>query len=390
MTRGKLTWPALLLLALALVLLPACQPQPVQPPDATPTPQVTPDLTSAVTPEVTPTPETTPTPDGTLTATPEVTPTPDGTPAATPEVPQAVEEALFGLATQHRLPVDDIELIEWEQVDWPDGCLGVPIRGACTQVITPGYRLIVEIEGEEYEYRTNLAEDQPLILLLAEGPEHDIDEPALVWEGEVAGVCQSLLLADDGRAAFGPCDAPHTPMTLHEELGRVEELSRFRERFASFQADTVNGMVVFEGEGDETASLAWERAVAAWAGLVRLELEAGRSGASWGLALAWNEELEGDPERCRFLQVQVYGYAYASTAQCEGGDPEDVGRGRLTDDEWETFDELYYAREPLDEDRLVFTGRGDEALSDDEIATLNDWAAGIYDRLGEEGTGNGQ
>ena len=47
-----------------------------------------------------------------------------------------------------------------KQVDWPDGCLGVQTPGVmCTMVITPGYRVILEADGKQYEYHTNASGD---------------------------------------------------------------------------------------------------------------------------------------------------------------------------------------------------------------------------------------
>jgi hypothetical protein len=38
--------------------------------------------------------------------------------------------------------------------DWPDGSLGCPQPGMLyTQVLTPGYQVVVEAGGEEYDYR---------------------------------------------------------------------------------------------------------------------------------------------------------------------------------------------------------------------------------------------
>jgi len=41
-----------------------------------------------------------------------------------------------------------------EVVDWPDRCLGAPREDeVCAQVITPGYRIVLEQGGETAEYR---------------------------------------------------------------------------------------------------------------------------------------------------------------------------------------------------------------------------------------------
>lgn len=44
-------------------------------------------------------------------------------------------------------------IIEVEEVDWPDACLGAPEPDeVCSQIVTPGYRIIVERDGKRIEY----------------------------------------------------------------------------------------------------------------------------------------------------------------------------------------------------------------------------------------------
>lgn len=39
---------------------------------------------------------------------------------------------------------------------WPDSCLGLPEEGKmCAQVITPGYVVVLQVDGKEYAYRSN-------------------------------------------------------------------------------------------------------------------------------------------------------------------------------------------------------------------------------------------
>ena len=50
----------------------------------------------------------------------------------------------------------DASLVAVEQVDWPDACLGAAEPGqVCAQVITPGYRIVVERAGGRIEYHTS-------------------------------------------------------------------------------------------------------------------------------------------------------------------------------------------------------------------------------------------
>jgi len=61
------------------------------------------------------------------------------------------------LARELGVSSDNIQLVQSVQREWPDGCLGVKKEGqACTQVITPGYQIVLEADGKEYIFRTNI------------------------------------------------------------------------------------------------------------------------------------------------------------------------------------------------------------------------------------------
>jgi len=70
--------------------------------------------------------------------------------------PQAALNARQDLAQKINIPVGEITIVSVEAVEWPDGCLGIHIEGImCIQVITPGYRVVLEASGEVHEYHTN-------------------------------------------------------------------------------------------------------------------------------------------------------------------------------------------------------------------------------------------
>lgn len=49
----------------------------------------------------------------------------------------------------------DAVVVRVEEVDWPDACLGAARPDeACAQVLTPGYRVVVEAGGRTIEYHT--------------------------------------------------------------------------------------------------------------------------------------------------------------------------------------------------------------------------------------------
>lgn len=85
----------------------------------------------------------------------------DGTPVSNPDLlaapPTAALNARQALADELGIPATDITFVEIEQVDWPDGCLGIHQPDVmCTQAIVPGYRVILEVDDQRYEYHTNL------------------------------------------------------------------------------------------------------------------------------------------------------------------------------------------------------------------------------------------
>src|SRR5215216_4368220 len=64
--------------------------------------------------------------------------------------------AIAKLADNLDLTPDKLKLVSTEAVDWPDSCLGVSTEGImCSQVVTPGFRVVLEADGKQVEYHTN-------------------------------------------------------------------------------------------------------------------------------------------------------------------------------------------------------------------------------------------
>lgn len=96
---------------------------------------------------------------------PTAAPTTHANPTATPQPPEekekdgyppAVSAARKALADRLGIALDDVSVVESDAVDWPDSSLGCPQPGYdYLQVITPGYRVILEALGQRYDYRTD-------------------------------------------------------------------------------------------------------------------------------------------------------------------------------------------------------------------------------------------
>lgn len=81
-------------------------------------------------------------------------------PAASP-APEPVSGAQQWLADELGVPVEEVEIVSSEEVEWSDSCLGLggPAE-SCAAVITPGWQVILLVDGTEYEVRTDEAGSQ--------------------------------------------------------------------------------------------------------------------------------------------------------------------------------------------------------------------------------------
>jgi hypothetical protein len=70
--------------------------------------------------------------------------------------PEAVSKARDFLAAELNIPADETKVVTVEAVEWSDRCLGVVIIGMmCAQGITPGYRVVLQAQGQLYELHTD-------------------------------------------------------------------------------------------------------------------------------------------------------------------------------------------------------------------------------------------
>jgi hypothetical protein len=54
------------------------------------------------------------------------------------------------------VPLESIEITNIEQMDWPNGCLGLPEGDeVCVEAITPGWLLTFNIDNQEFRYRVD-------------------------------------------------------------------------------------------------------------------------------------------------------------------------------------------------------------------------------------------
>jgi hypothetical protein len=98
------------------------------------------------------------------------TPNPTSTPPVSPPSPQPTETntgstnetdalvagAKSALADELNLDPNEIQLVDTQPVQWPDGCLGVQPAGVmCAMHVVDGYRITFQAQGLTYEVRSN-------------------------------------------------------------------------------------------------------------------------------------------------------------------------------------------------------------------------------------------
>jgi len=84
-----------------------------------------------------------------------------GAPVSAPaggEQPAFADQALAWLAAEASVSAADLRLVEAERVEWTDSCFGLggPAE-SCLAAVTPGWRIVFEAGGQQYEVRTNLS-----------------------------------------------------------------------------------------------------------------------------------------------------------------------------------------------------------------------------------------
>ena len=121
---------------------------PVPPPPATPT-----DLPTELTEPTSPVQPVSPLPEPTMAPmTGEVQALPGSEPALT--------AAMADLSEKTGVPANEIGLVSMEAVEWNDASLGCPQEGYMyAQVITPGFLIVLEAQGQLYEYHTDRAQN---------------------------------------------------------------------------------------------------------------------------------------------------------------------------------------------------------------------------------------
>lgn len=204
-------------------------------------------------------------------------------------------------------------------------------------------------------------------------------QPVLTWERDLAEGCRTVIVDAQGQASFGPCSDPSSVASILPEVERPSDLQYFLDRYRPFEAETPAGRIAFVGSGVHDATSYEKQALAEWASLVHQELEFGRSAASWGLAIALNQE---GSNSCSRIQIEVYGKVFAN--DCSTGiqpypttwlTAKQLDRLYTWMGKYHAFEMSWVEGElPM---RLVFSGRGDQEATEAEQLEILAWVADL-------------
>jgi hypothetical protein len=80
-------------------------------------------------------------------------------PAGTTAVqPEAVVAAIQQLAASAGVDISQVSVVRFEATEWTDSCLGLgQANESCAQVVTPGFLVVLEVNGQQFEFHTDQA-----------------------------------------------------------------------------------------------------------------------------------------------------------------------------------------------------------------------------------------
>ncbi len=81
---------------------------------------------------------------------------PSETPSSPSRLETLIEMVKADLAQRLSLTAEQINVVDSVEVEWSDSSLDCPQPDLLyTQVITPGFRIVLEVNGQQYEYHSN-------------------------------------------------------------------------------------------------------------------------------------------------------------------------------------------------------------------------------------------
>ena len=274
----------------------------------------------------------------------------------------AQQAAIATLSKILNLPPGQITLISTEAENWPDGCLGVQRAGVmCTQAIVPGYRIILEVNGTQYEVHTD--EDGSTVVVV----------PITASAGSLEEMVKKQLamnlgLEESSISVVSSSDVEFSDSCLGVAMQDV----------MCAQVITPGKIIVLEAEGVQ-----YTYHVSVDGSLVQPAT----------LALTWRRE-GGIVGFCDSLTVFLSGEIYGNQCKSQPNGTMGTFASLLSAEEREQFDAWIqeFGTVTLDasdpqgvsdrmEVKLEFFGRGTGSMSQSDEQELTLWAQNVFQKL---------
>ena len=195
----------------------------------------------------------------------------------------AEQAAITALSKTLNVPPGQIEVLSTEAVSWPDGCLGVQRIGVmCTQAVVPGFKIVLDAAGKQYEIHTD--EDGSSVVMLPSAAESGNLEEMLIKQ-----LASNLGLQESAVSVVSTADVEFADSCLGVAMKDV----------ACAEVVTPGKIIVLEAEG-----IQYEYHVSADGALVQPAT----------LALTWSRE-GGIAGFCDSMTVFLSGEIYGN--QCK-------------------------------------------------------------------------
>ena len=151
----------------------------------------------------------------------------------------AEQVAIRQLANNLGIPDIQVTVASSTLIEWPDSCLGVTQQGVmCAQVVTPGYLLVLDAAGNQFEYHTN--QDASVIFPATLG---------LTWsqQGGIAGLCQNVDVYLSGEVFGLDCKPGGDGRMAVLTADQRSQLQQWADKFGSVSVDISDPKGVADG-----------------------------------------------------------------------------------------------------------------------------------------------
>jgi len=273
----------------------------------------------------------------------------------------AISAAITALSGTLNLPPGQITVVSAEAVEWPDGCLGVQKPGVmCIQAIVPGYKIILEANGEQYEFHTD--EDGSVVVQVADEVFGSVEE--LV----INQLASNLGLDESDISIISNADIEFSDACLGVAMHNV----------VCAEVVTPGKIIVLEADA------------------VQYDYHVSNDGTRVQpatLALTWTRE-GGIAGFCDSLTVFLSGEVYGDQCRSQPNSSMGTFADLLSDTERDQFNDWVNELGQVDLDasdpegvsdrmevKLTFYGEGSGSLSKTDQQELLLWAQSLYQKL---------